>query len=181
MKVFPVLVQNWYVLTFFRTGNGFQLFEANHVVLNLNLKQNNIFAFCWKFRLFSALWQPKPSLCFFCCCYPVFTFFEGKVRSWPFLGQLTDVSSISLKRTFLLFRCYITLFSAFLHCMEVLVFLQVITMIVTLSHSKKYFCCFVAKLRFFQVFLQRKRSSPVGGFITLILVVSHSNESVFLS
>ena len=180
MKVFPVLVQNCNVLGFFRTGNGFQLFEANHVVLNLNLKHNNIFAFCWKFRLFSALWQPKPSLCFFCCCYPVFTFFEGKLRSWPFLGQLTDVSSISLKRTFLLFRCYITLFSAFLHCMEVLVFLQVITMIVTLYHCKECFCGFVAKLRCCQVFLQRKRSSPVGGSITLIVAVSYSNESFSL-
>ena len=48
--------------------------------------------------------------------------FEEKLLSWPFLSQLTDVSSISLKRTFLLFRCYITLFSAFLHCMEILVF-----------------------------------------------------------
>ena len=65
--------------------------------------------------------------------------------------------------------------------MEVLVFLQVITMIVTLSHFKKYFCCFVAKLRCFQVFFAAKRSSPVGGFITLILAVYHSNESVFLS
>ncbi len=54
-------------------------------------------------------------------------------------------------------------------------------MIVTLSHSKKYFCWFVAKLRCFQVFLQRERFLPVGGFITLILAVSHSNESVFLS
>ena len=120
----------------------------------------------------------------FCACWLLlssFYFRSTKTAFLAFFGQLTDVSSISLKRTFLLFRCYITLFSAFLHCMEVLVFLQVITMIVTLSHSKKYFCCFVAKLRFFQVFLQRKRSSPVGGFITLILVVSHSNESVFLS
>ena len=94
---------------------------------------------------------------FFCCCYPVFTFFEEKLLSWPFLGQLTDVSSISLKRTFLLFRCYITLFLEFLHCMEVLVFLQVITKIVTLSHSKKYFCCFVANLRCFQVFFAAKK------------------------
>ena len=120
----------------------------------------------------------------FCACWLLlssFYFRSTKTAFLAFFGQLTDVSSISLKRTFLLFRCYITLFSAFLHCMEVLVFLQVITMIVTLSHSKKYFCCFVAKLRFLQVFLQRKRSSPVGGFITLILVVSHSNESVFLS
>ena len=112
-----------------------------------------------------------------CHCYPVFTFFEEKLRSWPFLGQLTDVSSISLKRTFLLFRFYMTLFSAFLHCMEVLVFLQVITMIVTLYHCKECFCGFVAKLRCCQVFLQRKRSSPVGGFITLIVAVFHSNES----
>ena len=120
---------------------------------------------------------PKPSLRFFCCCYPVFTFFEEKLLSWPFLSQLTDVSSISLKRTFLLFRCYITLFSAFLHCMEILVFSQVITMIVILYHCKECFCGFVAKLRCCQVFLQRKRPWPVGGFITLIVAVSHSNES----
>ena len=120
---------------------------------------------------------PKTLFVFVCCCYPVFTFFEEKLLSWPFLGQLTDVSSISLKRTFLLFRCHITLFSAFLHCIEVLVFLQVITMIVTLYHCKECFCGFVAKLRCCQVFLQRKRSSPVCGFITLIVAVSHSNES----
>ena len=120
---------------------------------------------------------PKPSLRFFCCCYPVFTFFEEKLLSWPFLSQLTDVSSISLKRTFLLFRCYITLFSAFLHCMEILVFSQVITMIVILYHCKECFCGLVAKLRCFQVFLQRKRPWPIGGFITLIVAVSHSNES----
>ena len=122
----------------------------------------------------------KTLFAFVCCCYPVFTFFEEKLLSWPFLGQLTDVSSISLKRTFLLFRWYITLFSAFLHCMEVLIFLQIITMIVTLYHCKECFCGFVAKLRCCQVFLQRKRSSPVGGFITLIVAVSHSNESFSL-
>ena len=144
------------------------------------MKHNNIFAFHWKFRLFSALWQPKPTLCLFCCCYPVFTFFEEKLRSWPFLSQLKNVSSISLKRTFLLFRSYITLFSAFLHCLEILVFLQVITMIVTLNHCKECFCGFVAKLRCCQVFLQRKRSSAVGGFITLIVAVFHSNESFSL-
>ena len=120
---------------------------------------------------------PKTVFVFGCCCNPVFTFFEEKLLSWPFLGQLTDISSISLKRTFLLFRCQITLFSAFLHCIEVLVFLQVITMIVTLYHCKECFCGFVAKLRCCQVFLQRKRSSPVCGFITLIVAVSHSNES----
>ena len=81
----------------------------------------------------------------FCACWLLlssFYFRSTKTAFLAFFGQLTDVSSISLKRTFLLFRCYITLFSAFLHCMEVLVFLQVITMIVTLSHSKKYFCFF---------------------------------------
>ena len=123
---------------------------------------------------------PKTLFVFVCCCYPVFTFFEEKLLSWPFLGQLTDVSSISLKRTFFLFLCYITLFSAFLHCMEVLIFLQIITMMVTLYHCKECFCCFVAKLRCCQVFLQRKRSSPVGGLITLIVAVSHSNESFSL-
>ena len=123
---------------------------------------------------------PKTLFVFVCCCYPVFTFFEEKLLSWPFLGQLTDVSSISLKRTFLLFRWYITLFSAFLHCMEVLIFLKVITMIVTLYHWKEFFCGFVAKLPCCQVFLQRIRSSPVGGFITLIVVVSHSNKSFSL-
>ena len=95
---------------------------------------------------------PKTVFVFVCCCNPVFTFFEEKLLSWPFLGQLTDVSSISLKRRFLLFRCQITLFSAFLHCIEVLVFLQVITMIVTLYHCKECFCGFVAKLRCCQVF-----------------------------
>ena len=119
----------------------------------------------------------------FCACWLLlssFYFRSTKTAFLAFFGQLTDVSSISLKRTFLLFRCYITLFSAFLHCMEVLVFLQVITMIVTLYHCKECFCGFVAKLRFFQVFLQRKRSSPVGGSITLIVAVSHSNESFSL-
>ena len=123
---------------------------------------------------------PKTVFVFVCCCNPVFTFFEEKLLSWPFLGQLTDVSSISLKRTFLLFRCQITWFSAFLHCIEALVFLQVITMIVTLYHCKECFCGFVAKLRCCQVFLQRKRSLPGGGFITLIVAVSHSNESFSL-
>ena len=123
---------------------------------------------------------PKTLFVFVCCCYPVFTFFEEKLLSWPFLGQLTDISSISLKRTFFLFLCFITLFSAFLHCMEVLIFLQIITMIVTLYHCKECFCGFVAKLRCCQVFLQRKRSSPGGGFITLIVAVSHSNESFSL-
>ena len=123
---------------------------------------------------------PKTLFVFVCCCYPVFTLFDEKLLSWPFLGQLTDVSSISLKRTFLLFRYYITLFSAFLHCMEVLVFLQLITMIVTIYHSKECFCGVVAKLRCCQVFLQQKRSSPVGSFITLIVAVSHSNESFSL-
>ena len=123
---------------------------------------------------------PKTLFVFVCCCNPVFTFFEEKLLSWPFLGQLTDVSSIPLKRTFLLFRWYITLFSAFLHCMEVLIFLQVITMIVTLYHWKEFFCGFVAKLRCCQVFLQRIRSSPVGGLITLIVAVSHSNKSFSL-
>ena len=123
---------------------------------------------------------PTTLFVFVCCCYAVFTFFEEKLLSWPFLGQLTDVSSISLKRTFFLFLCYIRLFSAFLHCMEVLIFWQIITMIVTLYHRKECFCCFVAKLRCCQVFLQRKRSSPVGGFITLIVAVSHSNESFSL-
>ena len=55
--------------------------------------------------------------------------------------------------------------------MELLVFFQVITMIVTLSHSKECFCCFVAKLRCCQVFLQRKRSSPVWPY--------HANCSCF--
>ena len=50
-------------------------------------------------------------------------------------------------------------------------------MILTSSHSKECFCRFVAKLRCCQVFLQRKRSSPVCGFITLIVAVFHSNES----
>ena len=100
---------------------------------------------------------PKTLFVFVWCCNPVFTFFEEKLLSWPFLGQFTDVSSISLKRTFLLFRCYITLFSAFLHCMEVLVFLQVITMIVTLYHCKECFCGFVAKLRCCQVFFTAKK------------------------
>ena len=49
---------------------------------------------------------PKTVFVFGCCCNPVFTFFEEKLLSWPFLGQLTDISSISLKRTFLLFRCF---------------------------------------------------------------------------
>ena len=58
------------------------------------------------------------------------------------------------------------------------VFLQVITMILTKSsHSKECFCRFVAKLRCCQVFLKRKRSSPVCSFITLIVAVSYSNES----
>ena len=69
--------------------------------------------------------------------------------------------------------------SAFLHCIEVLVFLQVITMIVTLYHCKECFCRF-SKLRCCQVFLQRKRSSPVCGFIKLILAVSHSNDNFSL-
>ena len=123
---------------------------------------------------------PKTLFVFVCCCYPVFTFFEEKLLSWPFLGQLTDVSPISLKRTFFPFLWYITLFWAFLHRMEVLIFLQIITMIVTLYHCKECFCGFVAKLRCCQVFLQRKRSSPVGGIITLIVAVSHSNESFSL-
>jgi len=96
---------------------------------------------------------PKTLSVFVCCCYPVFTLFKEKLLSWPFLGQLTHVSSISLKRTFLLFRCYITLFSAFLHCMDVLIFLQVFTMIITLYHWKECFCGFVAKLRCCQVFI----------------------------
>ena len=124
---------------------------------------------------------PKTLFVFVCCCNPVFTFFEEKLLFWPFLGQLTDVSSIWLQRTFLLFRCEITLFSSFLHCIEVLVFLEVITTIVTLYHCKECFCGFVAKLRCDQVFfLQRKRSSPVGGFITPIVAVSHPNESFSL-
>ena len=100
---------------------------------------------------------PKTVFVFGCCCNPVFTFFEEKLLSWPFLGQLTDISSISLKRTFLLFRCQITMFSAFLHCIEVLVFLQVITMIVTLYHCKECFCRFVAKLGCCQVFFSAKK------------------------
>ena len=120
----------------------------------------------------------NPLCVFFCCCYPVFTFFEEKLLLHQncFLHQLTDVSSISLKRTFLLFRCHITLFSAFLHCMEILVFSQVITTIVILYNCKECFCGFAAKLRCCQVFLQQKRPWPVGGFITLIVAVSHSNE-----
>ena len=50
-------------------------------------------------------------------------------------------------------------------------------MILTESHSKECFCRFVAKLRCYQVFLQRKRSSPVCSFIALIVAVSHSIES----
>ena len=30
---FPALIKNWNVLTFLRTGNGFELFEVNDVVL----------------------------------------------------------------------------------------------------------------------------------------------------
>ena len=119
----------------------------------------------------------------FCACWLLLSSFylrSTKTAFLAFFGQLTDVNSISLKRTFLLLRCYMTLFSAFLHCMEVLVFLQVITMIVTLYHCKECFCGFVAKLRCCQVFFQRKRSSPVGGSITLIVAVSHSNESFSL-
>ena len=123
---------------------------------------------------------PKTLFVFVCCCYPVFTFFEEKLLSWPFLGQLTDISSISLKRTFFLFLCFITLFSAFLLCMEVLIFLQIITMIVTLYHCKECFCGFVAKLRCCQVFFSAKKVFVGGGFITLIVAVSHSNESFSL-
>ena len=97
----------------------------------------------------------------FCACWLLlssFYFRSTKTAFLAFFGQLTDVSSISLKRTFLLFRCYITLFSAFLRCMEVLVFLQVITMIVTLYHCKECFCGFVAKLRCCQVFFAAKEA-----------------------
>jgi len=50
-------------------------------------------------------------------------------------------------------------------------------MIVTFSHSKECFCRFVAKLRYCQVFFHRKGSWPVCSLITLILALSHSNES----
>ena len=53
-------------------------------------------------------------------------------------------------------------------------------MIVTLYHCKECFCRFVAKLRCCQVFLQRKRSSPVCSFVTLIVAVSHSNDNFSL-
>ena len=97
--------------------------------------------------------------------------FNKKLLSQVFLGQLTVFSLISLKRRFLLFRCYITLFSAFLHGIEVLVFLQVITMILTLSYSKQCFSRFVAKLRCWQVFLHRKRFPLVCGLSHLFQLV----------
>ena len=54
-------------------------------------------------------------------------------------------------------------------------------MIVTFPHSKEFFCRFVTKLLYRQVFLHQKSSSPVCSFIRLMLAVSHSNESVFLA
>ena len=101
-------------------------------------------------------------------------------KSSSFFPLFTDSTSLlSTIWTFAVLLLNYAVFS-FLHWREVLVFLQVIRMIVTLSHSKECFCCFVAKLRCCQVFLHRKRSSPVCGFITLILTVCHSNKVFFL-
>ena len=62
MKVFPVSVQNCNVLTFFRTGNGFKLLEANHVVLTLILSTTTFLLFAGNLRSFQ-LYRIENSLC----------------------------------------------------------------------------------------------------------------------
>ena len=62
-----------------------------------------------------------------------------------FQANHVDCIYITLKRTFLLFCCLITLFSVFFAC------LQLITLIVALSQSQQHFCIFAAKLRSFQL------------------------------
>ena len=62
-----------------------------------------------------------------------------------------DCIYITLKRTFLLFCCLITLLSVFFAC------LQLITLIVALSHSQQHSCIFAAKLRSFQLSRTKNR------------------------
>ena len=96
-KRFPVLVQNCNVLTFFRTGNSFELFEGNQVVLT-SISTTTTFFFSLEIcTLFSSIAR-KTLFVLVCCCYGGFTFIEQKLLSQVFLGQLTDFSLISLKR-----------------------------------------------------------------------------------
>ena len=71
-----------------------------------------------------------------------------------------------------MFCCLTTLFSGFLHWREVLVFLQVITMILPFSHSKECFCRFAAKLPCCQVFFAREK-------VLACLQLYHANSNCF--
>ena len=61
-KFFPVLVQNCNVLIFFCTGNGFKLFEANHVVLTLMWSTTTFLLFAGNLRSFQ-LYRIENPLC----------------------------------------------------------------------------------------------------------------------
>ena len=72
------------------------VFSCSKLMTLFSLKSEPQQHFCFTlviYTLFSLI-APKTLFVFVCCSYPVFTFLERKLFSWPFLGQLTDFSSI---------------------------------------------------------------------------------------
>ena len=65
-----------------------------------------------------------------------------------------------------MFRCKITLFSAFFHGIEGLVLLQVITLILTLSHSKQCFLVLLLNYAFGRFFCTEKGFRFFAGYHT---------------
>ena len=68
----------------------------------------------------------------------------------PFTANHVFFTHISLTRSFVLLCCLITPFSAFSHWKKGFACLQLITLIVAISHSQQNFCLFAAKLHSFQ-------------------------------
>ena len=90
-KFFPFLVQNCNVLTFFRTGNGFKLFEANHVVLTLIWSTATFLLLAGNLRSF-RLYRIENPLCVSFLLLRSFYIPWTKTAFLAFLGQLTDFS-----------------------------------------------------------------------------------------
>ena len=172
-KCFPVLFQNCNVLTFFRTGNGFQLFEANHVDLTYIWSTGTFLLFAGNLRSFQLFGIQN------CFCYPVFIFVEQELLSWPFLGKLTDFSSIPLKKRFSCFLAKLRCFQLFCTAWSFWSFFRLSRWSLLYLTPKNVFVVSLLNYAVVRFFCSEK-GLRLFGPITLIVAVSHSNESYLL-